>query len=223
MEVKMKKAVIFDLDGTLINSLSDIAAAMNKVLISFGLPPHDEEKYKLFTGDGAKNLTLRALSDHDDLFDLVYPEYCLEYGRNSRLLTAPYPGIPELLRTLSESGLQLCVLSNKGDSDVKTVVKHYFPSLNFAFIAGVREGGPVKPDPRMALEVLEALGMSREDAWYVGDTFTDMRCAANSGIESIGVGWGYQCKDMVMQGKPTLFVESVVQLGDILLLDALNN
>lgn len=213
----MKKAVIFDLDGTLINSLPDIANAMNKVLLSFGLTPHEEEKYKLFTGDGAKNLTLRALGQNPEMFESVYPIYCREYGLNSRIHTAPYPGVSELLHVLSDFGLQLCVLSNKGDADVKNVVQHYFPQLHFDYIGGVREGGPVKPDPQMALEVLKVLGIPAEDVWYVGDTATDMRCAENAGIDSIGVGWGFQSRKMIMQANPKFFAESVAELQELIL------
>ena len=155
----MKKAVIFDLDGTLLNTLPDIAAAMNRALAQAGLPAHPEEAYKLFTGDGAKNLTLRALGKRTDLFDQVYAFYSQDYARNSRVHTAPYPGISDMLKTLHAAGLKLCVLSNKGDSDVRQVIAHYFRDIPFAHVQGVREGGPVKPDPRGPLEVAEAVGL----------------------------------------------------------------
>ena len=220
----MKKAIIFDLDGTLINSLADISAAMNKVLVSCDISPHPQEKYNLFTGDGAKNLTLRAMGEHGknkELFETVYQMYTKEYSANSRINTAPYLGIPELLQDLSRAGLKICVLSNKGDADVKAVVKYYFPNQEFAYVGGVREGGPVKPDPRTALEVIQALQIPAEEFWYVGDTATDMRCAAGAGIESIGVGWGFQSKEMIEAASPTYFVESVQQLRLMILDDAL--
>ena len=219
----MKKAVIFDLDGTLINSLPDISAAMNKALMSFSLPPHEEDKYKLFTGDGAKNLTLRALGENKELFDEVYQSYTEEYAKNSRVDTAAYDGIPELLQELSEAGFKLCVLSNKGHADVMRVLQYYFPEVSFAYSGGVREGGPVKPDPRAALEVLHALELSAEDFWYIGDTATDMRCAAGAGIQSIGVGWGYQSKEMISQAHPSFFVESVKELRHFILKDRSNS
>ena len=218
----MKKAVIFDLDGTLINSLPDISAAMNKALASFSLPPHEEDKYKLFTGDGAKNLTLRALGEKKEMFYEVYQSYSQEYAQNSRINTAPYDGTHDLLQDLSEAGFKLCVLSNKGHADVVRVLEYYFPAVFFAYAGGVREGGPVKPDPRAALEVLAALGMPAEDFWYVGDTATDMRCAAGAGITSIGVGWGYQSKEMIDQAHPNYFVESVAELRQLILKEESN-
>ena len=193
----MKRAVIFDLDGTLLNTLTDIAAAMNKALVSAGLPAHPEEAYKLFTGDGAKNLTLRALGDRTDLFDQVYAFYNEEYGKNSRVHTAPYPGIVDMLKELEAAGIKLCVLSNKGDRDVQQVLAHYFGEISFACARGVREGGPVKPDPRGPLEIARTLGLSKDAIWYVGDTVTDMRCARNAGMESIAVTWGFQTREMI--------------------------
>lgn len=213
----MKRAVIFDLDGTLINSLPDISAAMNKVLISCGLPYHDEEEYKLFTGDGAKNLTLRALGEYGDCFDAVYQMYVREYALNSRVNTVPYPAITQMLKALSDAGLKLCVLSNKGDDDVKNVLAYYFPDQQFAYTGGVREGGPVKPDPRTVLEVLGALQLPAEDFWYVGDTATDMRCAAGAGIESIAVLWGFQTRQMIEKENPGHFVQTVKELQDLIL------
>ncbi|NLC32064.1 MAG: HAD family hydrolase [Clostridiales bacterium] len=215
----MKKAIIFDLDGTLINSLPDISAAMNKVLVSYGLPSHDETKYKLFTGDGAKNLALRALGDNKELFDKVYQSYAEEYAKNSRVNTVPYHGIPQLLYELGEAGIKICVLSNKGHSDVKKVLKYFFPKVQFAYSAGVREGGPVKPDPRAAQEVLQALALSADECWYIGDTITDMRCAADAGIPSIAVGWGFQSKQMISQADPDYFVENVEELRQLLIKD----
>lgn len=204
----MKRAVIFDLDGTLLNTLPDIAAAMNRALAQAGLPAHPEEAYKLFTGDGAKNLTLRALGKRTDLFDQVYAFYSQDYARNSRVHTAPYPGIPDMLKTLSNAGMKLCVLSNKGDSDVRQVIAHYFRDIPFAHVQGVREGGPVKPDPRGPLEVAEAVGLPGEAFWYVGDTVTDMRCARNAGMESVAVTWGFQTREMLSEAAPDHWADS---------------
>lgn len=204
----MKQAVIFDLDGTLLNTLSDIAAAMNKALRHFDLPAHPEEAYKLFTGDGAKNLTRRAVGDRTEMFDEVYSFYNEEYGMNNSITTAPYSGIDEMLRQVAASGMKLCVLSNKGDSDVQQVIAHYFKDIPFSCIRGVREGGPVKPDPRGPLEIAESLGLSKDDFWYVGDTVTDMQCAANAGMESVAVTWGFQTREMLEKAKPDHWAES---------------
>lgn len=213
----MKKAVIFDLDGTLLNTLPDIAAAMNKALSEAGAPTHPEEAYKLFTGDGAKNLTLRALGERRDLFDRVYAAYGAEYAKNSRVLTKPYPGVMEMLKELAQSGLKLCVLSNKDDSDVQQVIAYYFGDIPFARVQGVREGGPIKPDARYPLEVAEALNLPADDFYYVGDTRTDMRCAKNAGMESIAVTWGFQTKEMIAEAAPDHWADSSRELTFMLL------
>lgn len=204
----MKKAVIFDLDGTLLNTLPDIAAAMNKALREAGAPTHPEDAYRLFTGDGAKNLTLRALGGRGELFDRVYAAYGEEYGKNSRVLTRPYPGVVEMLRRLTAAGLKVCVLSNKDDSDVQQVVAYYFGDIPFAKVQGVREGGPIKPDARFPLEIAAALGLGPEDFWYVGDTRTDMRCARNAGMESVAVTWGFQTREMIAETSPDHWADS---------------
>lgn len=213
----MKQAVIFDLDGTLINSLPDIASAMNKALAQLGLPAHPQEAYKLFTGDGAKNLTLRALGGKTEHFDPVYSFYTQEYGRNSRVNTAPYPGVVDMLKQLEAAGMQLCVLSNKGDADVQQVVAHYFPDIHFAHVQGVREGGPVKPDARGPLEVAQAIGLHPDAFWYVGDTATDMRCAKNAGMESVAVTWGFQTREMIEEAGADHWADSSQALTFLLL------
>lgn len=214
----MKKAVVFDLDGTLINSLPDIAAAMNRALKLQGLPPHPTEAYKRFTGDGARNLSLRALGEkHQHLADRVLQEYGAYYALNSRVSSGPYPGVPEALETLTASGMQVCVLSNKDDGDTLEVVSHYFPQVRFAAVRGRRDGIPLKPDPTALLQVVSGLGLTAADFWYVGDTQTDMRCGANAGMERVAVLWGFQSREELTRQQPEHFAEDAKQLLDILL------
>ena len=126
----MKKAVIFDLDGTLLNTLPDIANAMTRVLAKNGLPTHPERDYRLLTGNGARVLTKRALGDActAELEERVCRQYAQDYGANNLVDTAPYPGVPEMLRALAGHGLQVCVFSNKDDTDVQPVVQHFWRS-----------------------------------------------------------------------------------------------
>lgn len=215
----MKKAVIFDLDGTLLNTLPDIASAMNKALSEAGAPTHPEEAYKLFTGDGAKNLTLRAIGDRAELFEKVYAAYVKEYDQHSRVKTQPYPGVVGMLKRLCGAGLKVCVLSNKDDPDVQKVVAHYFGDIPFARVQGVRPGGPIKPDARYPMETAEALGLEAKDFWYVGDTRTDMRCAKNAGMESVAVTWGFQTRKMISQAEPDHWADSSQALTFLLLGD----
>lgn len=212
-----KKAVVFDLDGTLINSLPDISSAMNKVLAANGLPTHEERAYRLFTGDGAMNLTLRALGNRRDLAEKILAEYAKEYAANSRVNTAPYPGIAELLGMLSVKGLRLCVLSNKDEMDALQVIAYCFPGQDFDIVRGRREGVPLKPDPTALLQIAAQLRLSPQDFWYVGDTGTDMLCAASAGMGSIAVTWGFQMRQEIAGGNPAHYADSTRELLDLLL------
>lgn len=212
----MKKAVIFDLDGTLINSLPDISRAMNKALAHHGLPVHEERAYRLFTGDGVLNLCIRAVGDRQDMVEPVRAFYAREYAQNSRVLSAPYPGIVELLETLHAGGLKVCVLSNKDDPDTQEVIRYYFPGQEFAVIRGRLEGVPVKPDPTAARSILSALGLAPQECWYVGDTQTDMRTAQNAGLESVAVLWGFQTREEIAPGKPRHYVNTAEELAALL-------
>lgn len=211
-----KKAVVFDLDGTLINSLPDISSAMNRVLAEYKLPTHDERAYRLFTGDGARNLTLRALGERREMLPQVLAAYAREYGENSRVNTAPYAGITQMLAALSGKGLLLCILSNKDEPDTQQVVAHYFPGQPFALVRGRREGVPLKPDPTALLQMAAQLKLPPEDFWYVGDTKTDMLCAAGAGMESIAVAWGYQTREEIAGGKPAHYAGTAGELTSLL-------
>lgn len=213
-----KRAVVFDLDGTLLNTLPDIAAAMNKVLSDRGLPTHPERAYRLFTGDGALNLTKRALGEkHQDRFEEVAAAYAAQYAANSRVSTAPYPGLPEALQALSQAGLKLCVLSNKDDEDAKQVVAHYFPGQRFDIVRGRLPHVPIKPDPTALHEILDSLDLKQTEVWYVGDTRTDMTCALNAGLERVAVTWGFQTREEIAQVGADHYVDDAKQLVDLLI------
>lgn len=213
----MKKAVVFDLDGTLINSLPDIAAAMNKALLAHGLPVHPQDAYKRFTGDGAVNLTRRAIGNSGQhLLEAVYSTYRLEYARSSHIHSAPYPGISEMLQTLQDEGMLLCVLSNKDDADTIKVVHHYFPGIRFAVVRGRREGVPLKPDPTALLEMVGKLQLTPDQCWYVGDTVTDMRCGRNAEMEQVAVLWGFQTYEEIGKEQSVRCVNNAEELTNLL-------
>lgn len=188
----MKKVVIFDLDGTLINSLPDIAGSMNRVLAANRLPIHPVDAYKRFTGDGARVLAQRALGNRQDMLDKVLAAYAADYAQNSRVDTRPYEGMADALKRLSDGGYAVCVYSNKDDADTQNVVSHFFPDIAFAAVQGRQDGLPLKPDPTAVLGMARTLGCPPEAVWYCGDTVTDMRCAKNAGMRSIAVTWGFQ-------------------------------
>ncbi len=211
----MSRFVVFDLDGTLLDTVSDIAASMNAVLARFGLPQHPKEEYKRFTGNGAKNLTQRALMDRQDLLDAVYPAYLAEYAIHSRELTQPYEGIPELLKALQAQGIQLIVYSNKDDSDTKAVIAHYFPDIAFTRVLGSRRHLPLKPDPTVMKALMEELSLDPAEGLYLGDTVMDMQCAHSLGLYAIGVSWGFQTEEELMGEKPDRFIHRPLELLEI--------
>ncbi len=211
----MSRFVVFDLDGTLLDTVGDIAASMNAVLARFGLPQHPKEDYKRFTGNGAKILTQRALMDRQELLDAVYPAYLAEYALHSRELTQPYEGIREMLAALLAQGIQLIVYSNKDDSDAKAVIAHYFPDLPFTRVLGSRRDMPLKPDPTAMEQVLSELGLRAGDGLYLGDTVMDMQCAHNLKLYAIAVGWGFQTEEQLMGESPDRLIHHPREMLEI--------
>ena len=188
----MVRAVLFDLDGTLTNTLEDIADAMNRSLRLHGLPEWPLDAYRYLVGDGAKKLAERAVRDRQELALSVQQEYQAYYQEHTRVKTQPYAGVPEMLRALQDKGLKLAVFSNKPDADTKNVVAHFFPGIPWTAVRGQIEGVPVKPDPTGALAVAEALQIPPAEFLYLGDTATDMHCAVNAGMLPIGALWGFR-------------------------------
>lgn len=211
----MSRFVVFDLDGTLLDTVADIAASMNAVLARFGLPQHPKEDYRRFTGKGARNLTQRALLDRQELLDAVYPAYLAEYALHSREQTQPYEGIPEMLEALANQGIQLIVYSNKDDSDTKAVIAHYFPEIFFSKVLGSRHHVPLKPDPTAMQAVMESLGLKAEDGLYMGDTVMDMQCAHNLNMYAIAVGWGFQTEEELLGEAPDRLIHHPAELLEI--------
>ena len=186
------RAVLFDLDGTLTNTLTDIANAMNRALRLHGLPEWETDEYKLLVGNGARILTQRAVRNRQDLADAVQADYQAWYETHSLETTRAYEGVPELLQGLHQRGLALCVLSNKPDADTRQVVAHYFPEIRFDCVQGQIPGVPVKPDPAAALSIAERMGVPPAEFLCLGDSGVDMDCAVRAGITGVGVLWGFR-------------------------------
>jgi phosphoglycolate phosphatase len=189
------RAVLFDLDGTLLNTLQDVANSVNKGLDALGFPQHAVENYKTLIGEGRDVLVRRALpADHRDdatalkLLDLVNAEYAVHWADNTR----PYPGIPELLDALIAKGIKIAVLSNKADDLTNLCVTKLLAQWHFMLVAGARPSVPNKPHPTAALQIAQQLDISPAEFLYLGDSDIDMKTANNAGMYAIGAGWGFR-------------------------------
>ena len=188
-------AILFDLDGTLLDTLADIADSMNAVLSSLGFPTHEADEYRYLVGDGVETLSRRALPDgsrSDELVQKCIGLMGVEYSRRWGKATRPYEGIPEFLGLLEARGIKRAVLSNKPDEFTKLMVEHYFRGSSFHAVRGARPSVPKKPDPFAALEIARGLDVLPSRTMFLGDTDTDMRTACNAGMYAVGVLWGFR-------------------------------
>ena len=220
MDEKMKKLVLFDLDGTLINSIDDLADSTNYALQQCGLPLHTVDEYKYFVGNSVDPLIRRALPEEEkenqELFDRVKKIYLSYYAAHSKDKTRPYPGISDLLSRCNKAGVLVAVVSNKPDDITADVVRYYFPQIHFAATMGPKEGIPKKPDPAGVREVLRITGIALEDALYVGDTWVDMQTAQNSGVQSCGVLWGFRTRQELVENHADFIAANAAELAEII-------
>lgn len=188
-------AVLFDLDGTLLNSLEGIARAMNAVLSEQGWATHSTPAYAIMVGDGIEEMVERAISPHqpdDDVFNKLVSGYRRHYSHLWLCNSPPYPGIEELLAFLVKKGIALAVLSNKRDDFCKAMVPHFFPRIKFAEVRGALSGIAQKPDPSGALAIVKKMAIAAESFLYLGDTDVDMQTANAARMFAGGVTWGFR-------------------------------
>lgn len=195
----MIKCCIFDLDGTILNTITTITHFVNKTLQNFGYPTITEEQCKYFVGNGARLLITRTLAHFgvtdEEAVDTVLDAYDREYKSDPYHLTAKYDGIDELLSGLRRAGIRLAVVSNKQDRIAKDAVAHFFPDA-FDLVVGGRDGVPLKPAPDAPLSVLSELGFSPDECAFVGDTSVDVQTGKNmNAAMAIGVSWGFRKRD----------------------------
>lgn len=203
-----KKAVLFDLDGTLVNSIPDISRSVNFALAAHGLPTHDEKTCMYMVGSGARVLIERAVGDRQDMADAVLQTYREHYAVHCFDSSYVYPGIEDMLGALRKAGYQLIVLSNKDDGDVQTVMRRYFPDTHFDILRGKLPGIPVKPDPASALNIARELSLSPDEFWYIGDTPVDYQCCQNAGMHFIGVSYGFRTREEIAAAGATVIVDT---------------
>lgn len=187
------RAVLFDLDGTLADTLADLANATNWMLRQLGCPTHPLASYRWMVGDGARQLCARALpAAQQGRLDEAVQLMRARYGAHCYEETRLYPGISEVVAALSKRGYSMAVLSNKPDEFTKQMVAHYFPASPFASVRGQMPGVPLKPDPAAALQIAGELKIPAAQWLYLGDTNTDMRTARAAGMWPVGVLWGFR-------------------------------
>ena len=189
----MYKHVIFDLDGTLLNTIDDLADTGNHVCTLHGWPTHTVAEFKLMVGNGIPKLVERFAPQgtSQEVLDQAFQEFMDWYGVHKEDKTAPYAGMPEVTKALREAGVSIAVLSNKADVMAGPVVEHYYPGI-FPVVQGALPGLPTKPDPTLLHRLMEQMGASPEDTLFVGDSDVDIRTARNGGLTSCGVLWGFR-------------------------------
>ena len=215
-----KKLAIFDLDGTLLNTIADLAQSTNQALAACGYPIHTTEAYRFFVGNGINKLFERALpeSERNEKNVLRIRSLFLPYyDRHNADFSKPYPGISNLLEELQAHGLQLAVASNKYQHATERLVAHYFPHIRFAAVFGQREGIPVKPHPQIVHDILHITPTPLEQVVYIGDSGVDMQTALHAGIDSIGVLWGFRPKEELEKFSPTWLVEKAEDITTLII------
>ena len=194
----MKTGILFDLDGTLLDTLADLADSVNHVLASFGYSPRTVEEVRQFVGNGLRMLVRRALPEGEadrigtTGFEALVERTGANYARDWAVTTRPYPHIPELLQQLQRRGIPLAVVTNKPHEWTLHMLKHYFPESPFLFIQGAMPNLPHKPDPTGALNAARHLGSIPNETVFVGDSNVDMLTAHNAGMTAVGVDWGFR-------------------------------
>ena len=211
------KAVIFDMDGTLINSLADIADCANRVLAANNYPQHELASYQLFVGEGAYRLIEQILPDSEKSETNI--QHCLadflrEYEKFWDVKTRLYTGIAEMLDALSRLNVKLTILSNKPDRFTKQFADKYLGRWNFLEVLGASEFIPHKPNPKGALLIIEDLGFSADECLFVGDSKLDMQTATNTGMKSVGVLWGFRSKEELLENGAHWLIQRPEQLVD---------
>lgn len=194
----MKKLVIFDLDGTLLNTIADLATATNHALQQLGYPTHSVDAIRTYVGNGINKLLERALppaEQSDQNINRMRSLFIPYYNEHSTDLSSPYPGIIHLLEELHKKGIMMAVASNKYHTATIKLIKHYFPNIHFTEILGQRDGIAVKPAPTIVYEIMKIANVQKEDVLYVGDSDVDIKTAHNAEVDAIAVTWGFRSRE----------------------------
>lgn len=214
----MYKHVIFDLDGTLLNTIDDLADTGNHVCTLHGWPTHTVAEFKLMVGNGIPKLVERFAPQgtSQEVLDQAFQEFMDWYGVHKEDKTAPYAGMPEVTKALREAGVSIAVLSNKADVMAGPVVEHYYPGI-FPVVQGALPGLPAKPDPTLLHKLMDRLGATQEDTLFVGDSNVDIHTAKNGGLTGCGVLWGFRSREELEAAGADVIVSTPQELLDLIL------
>lgn len=216
----MIKLVIFDLDGTLLDTLEDIADSCNHALNECGFPSRTLGEYRRFVGRGIMNLFRSALPEghkDEDTVQRVRDAFVPYYNIHKDDKTRPYPGIEELLDTLTANGIMLAIASNKYQEATEELVRKHFSRYDFPCILGQREGKPIKPDAGIIHEAMQHCGIQADETIYCGDSDVDMMTGNNAGVKTIGVTWGFRSREELAEHNPMLLADDCMQIQNKIL------
>lgn len=212
----MSKTLIFDLDGTLVDSIKDIAISANKTLKEFNMPTHEIEKYNYLAGGGVIELMENALGEKINKVNLeeIVKKFKENYSKQTSY-TKPYEKINEMLENLDSRGYNLAVLSNKPHGLTCIYVEKFFPNINFKEIHGQKEDVPKKPDPLAANNIIKSFSVLKKDVYFIGDTKVDMNTAKNANVKAIGVLWGFRGEKELRDNGADFIVNDPMEIVDI--------
>lgn len=212
------KAFIFDLDGTLLNTISDLRDSINLALDQFGYPHFSESEVKLKVGNGMKVLIRRSVpAEFDDAqVEKVLQVFLHEYKIHQMDETAPYPGIVDLLHELNRKGVPCGVISNKQNPNTQSIIQHFFSDIQFTFVSGEVAGIDPKPDPTLTLRCIKAMNLSPDEILYVGDTKVDIATGHNAGLKTVGVTWGFRDRKELVDNHADYLVDHPSELLELL-------
>jgi len=216
----MKKLIIFDLDGTLLDTIEDLANSVNYALQQQRLPTHPVEAYNYFIGNGVNKLLERALPadlQNPDMVSMLKVDFIKHYYAHSEEYTKPYKGITDLITRLYNDGFQLGVASNKIHPATIDLVQRFFPDIQFAAVFGQREGYPTKPNPSILDEIIEIAKVQKSEVLYIGDSGVDVATAYNAKVDFVGVLWGFRPQKELEEVGAGKFVETADQLYQLII------
>ena len=215
----MIKLAIFDLDGTLLDTIGDLAASCDAVMQMNGLPQHTTDEYRQMVGRGILRLVEAAIPEplrSPEYVEKVRQDFVAYYLEHIDHYTRPYNGIPELVDALAERGVKVAVASNKFQAGTERLIRSFFPDVEFVAVLGQRVGVSLKPDPQIDLEIIDAAGVEPSETLHIGDSGVDMQTAKAAGVRAVGVTWGFRSRDELVESGADVIVDSPKQILDLI-------